>query len=109
MKKCLLVAMLLCVTVAGFAKREKIPLEDSVRSLMPRIEVYIDGRVLEFEIVEGWGTLDIVIEDVSGNVVYSSSIEGSGTVPLELDLKEGKYVLAVMCKEQVLWGDFSVE
>ena len=37
MKKCLLVAMLLCVTVAGFAKREKIPLEDRVRSLMPPV------------------------------------------------------------------------
>lgn len=101
--------MLLCVTVAGFAKREKIYLDDRFRSLIPSVEVYIDGRVLEFEIVEEWGTLDIVIEDVSGNVVYSSSIEGSGTVPLMLDLKEGEYVLVVTSEEHVLWGDFKIE
>ena len=72
MKRCMLIAMLLCVTIAGFAKRDKIYLDDRFRSLMPPIEAYIDGRVLEFEIAEELGTLDIIIEDVSGNVVYSS-------------------------------------
>lgn len=110
MKKYLLVAMLLCVTIAGFAKREKIHLNDQRRSLMPPIEAYIDGQVLEFEIAEELGTLDILIEDVSGNVVYCSTIGGNkGMVPLDLDLKEGEYVLVVTSEEQVLWGDFSVE
>ncbi len=109
MKRCLLIAMLLCVTVAGFAKREKIDLDDRVRSLMPPIEAYIDGRVLEFEIAKELGTLDIIIEDVSGNVVYSSSLEGNGTIPLVLDLKEGEYVLVITSEEHVLWGDFCVE
>ena len=108
MKKCLLVAMLLCVTVAGFAKREKIPLEDRVRSLMPPVEAYIDGRV--FEIVEELGTLDIVIEDVSGNLVYSSTIEGNnGTTALELGLKEGKYILLINSGNSLLSGYFVVE
>lgn len=109
MKKCLLIAMLLCVTIAGFAKRDKIDLETRVRSLMPPVGAYIDGRVLEFEISEELGTLDIVIEDVSGNVVYSSSLEGNGTIPLVLDLKEGEYVLVITSEEQVLWGNFSVK
>lgn len=109
MKRCMLIAMLLCVTIAGFAKRDKIYLDDRFRSLMPPIEAYIDGRVLEFEIAEELGTLDIIIEDVSGNVVYSSSIEGNGTVPLVLDLKDGEYVLVVTSEELELWGDFKVE
>ena len=110
MKSCLLIAMLLCVTIAGFAKREKIYLNDRRRSLMPPIETYIDGQVLEFGISDELGTLDIIIEDVSGNVVYRSTIDGNkGMVPLNLDLKEGEYVLVITSEEQALWGNLSVE
>ena len=101
---------LLCVTMAGFAKREKIDLDDQFRSLKPSIEAYIDERVLELKISEDLGTLDILIEDVSGNVVFSSIIEGNNdTIPLELDLKEGGYVLIITCKEHILWGNFEIE
>ena len=110
MKRCLFIAMLLCVTVAGSAKREKIYLDDRFRSLMPPIEAYIDGQVLEFEIAEELRTLDILIEDVSGNVVYRSTIEGNkGMVPLEFDLKEVEYVLIINGEEHILLGNFSVE
>ena len=96
MKKSLLIAMLLCVTIAGFAKREKIDLNDQRRSLMPSIEAYIDGQVLEFGISDELGILDVIIEDVSGNVVYRSTIDGNkGMIPLDLDLKEGEYVLII--------------
>ncbi len=99
-----------CDVVAGSAKREKIYLDDRFRSLMPPIEAYIDGQVLEFEIAEELRTLDILIEDVSGNVVYRSTIEGNkGMVPLELDLKEGEYVLIINGEEHILLGNFSVE
>lgn len=109
MKRCLLVAMLLCVTIAGFAKREKIYLNDRRRSLMPPIEAYIDGQVLELGISDELGTLDIIIEDVSGNVVYRSTIEGNGTVPLVLDLAKGKYVLIINSGNSLLSGDFVME
>lgn len=110
MKRCLLIAMLLFVTIAGFADREKVDLEDRARSLMPPIEAYIDGQVLEFNTLEELGALDIVIEDVSGNVVYRSAIEGNKrAIPLELDLKGGDYVLIITCKKQVLWGNFCIE
>ncbi|WP_278705519.1 DUF3244 domain-containing protein [Parabacteroides goldsteinii] len=110
MKKCLLIAMLLCVTITGFAKREKIYLNDQRRSLMPPIEAYIDGQVLEFGISDELGTLNIIIEDVSGNVVYRSMIEGNkGMVPLDLDLVEGEYLLIFVSEERVLRGYFSVE
>lgn len=102
--------MLLCVTIAGFAKREKIDLNDQRRSLMPSIEAYIDGQVLEFGISDELGTLDVIIEDVSGNVVYRSTIDGNkGMIPLDLDLKEGEYVLIINGEEHILWGNFSVE
>ena len=110
MKRCLLVAMLLCVTIAGFAKREKIYLNDRRRSLMPPIEAYIDGQVLEWGIPDELKTLDIVIEDVAGNIVFDSSIEGySRTIPLELDLKKGTYIIIVLSDEYKLWGNFSIE
>lgn len=102
--------MLLFVTVTGFAKREKIDLNDQARSLQPPIEAYIDDQVLEFNISEDLGTLDVLIEDVSGNVVFCSTIEGNkGVIPLKLDLKDGDYVLLITCKEQVLLGDFCIE
>lgn len=55
MKRFLLIMALLCVTMAGFAKREKIDLNDQTRSLMPSIEAYIDDRMLELEISEDLG------------------------------------------------------
>ncbi len=110
MRKYLLIAMLLCVAVAGYAKREKIHLNDQRRSLVPPIEAYIDAQVLEFEIAEEFGTLDILIEDVSGNEVYRSTIGGNkGMFLLDLDLKDGEYVLVITSEENVFWGNFSVK
>ncbi|WP_161951769.1 DUF3244 domain-containing protein [Parabacteroides timonensis] len=110
MKRFLLIMVLLCVTMAGFAKREKIDLMDQARSLMPSIEAYIDDRMLELEISEDLGTLDILIKDVSGNVVFSSVIDGNHVaIPLGLDLKKGDYVLIIVNKENILVGNFSIE
>lgn len=110
MKRFLFIMVLLCVTMAGFANREKIDFDDQQRSLMPSIEAYIDERVLEFDISEDLGTLDILIKDVSGNVVFSSVIDGNhAVVPLGLDLKKGDYVLIIASKEHILLGSFSIE
>ena len=110
MKRFLLIMALLCVTMAGFAKRDKIDLDDQSRSLKPFIEVYIDNQMLEFEISEELGTLDILIEDVSGNVVFSSVIGGNHVaIPLGLDLKKGDYVLIIANKENILLRNFSIE
>ena len=110
MKRFLLIMALLCVTMAGFAKRDKIDLDDQSRSLLPVIEAYVDDRMLEFVISEDLGTLDILIEDVSGNVVYRSTINGNkGMIPLDLDLMKGEYVLIITSEEQVFWGNFSVK
>lgn len=110
MKRFLLIMALLCVTIAGFAKREKIYLDDCSRSLMPSIEAYIDGQMLELEISEDLGTLDILIKDVSGYVVYRSTINGNkGMIPLDLDLKKGESVLIITSEEQMLWGNFNVK
>lgn len=110
MNRLLLVVMvLLCATVSGFAKR-KIHLNSQARFPKPPIEVFIDDQILEFDISKDFGVLNILIEDVSGNVVYRSTIDGNkGMVPLNLDLKEGEYVLIITSEEQVLWGNLSVE
>lgn len=100
--------VLLCVTMAGFAKRKKIYLNDHSRSLLPLIEAYIDDRMLELDISEDLGTLDILIEDVSGNVVFSSVIDGNnGVIPLELE--KGIYNLIITSKGHILLGNFSIE
>lgn len=108
MKRLLFIMALLCVTMAGFAKREKIDLVDQTRSLMPSIEAYIDERMLELDISEDLGTLDILIEDVSGNVVFSSVIDGNhAAVPLKLG--EGNYNLIIASKEHIHLGNFSIK
>lgn len=99
---------LLCVTMAGFAKREKIYLDDRSRSIFPLIEAYIDERILEFEISEDLGTLDILIEDISGNVVFSSVIDGN-YVAIPLKLGKGNYNLIIASKEHIHLGNFSIE
>lgn len=110
MKRFLLIMALLCVTIAGYAKREKIYLDDRSRSLLPLIEAYIDDRMLELETSEDLGTLDILIKDVSGNMVYCSTIKGNkGMILLDLDLKKGEYVLIITSEEQVFFGNFSVK
>lgn len=110
MNRLLLVVMvLLCATISGFAKR-KIDLNGQTRFPKPPIEVFIDDQILEFDISKDFGVLNILIEDVSGNVVYRSTIDGNkGMVPLNLDLKEGEYVLVITSEEQALWGNLSVE
>lgn len=99
---------LLCVTMTGFAKREKIYLDDRSRSLLPLIEAYIDERILEFEISEDLGTLDILIEDVSGNVIFSSVINGN-YVAIPLKLGKGNYNLIIASKEHIHLGNFFIE
>ena len=48
--------------------------------------------------------------NVAGNIVFDSSIEGySRTIPLELDLKKGTYIIIVLSDEYKLWGNFSIE
>lgn len=107
MNRLFLLMVMLCVVASGHSKR-KIDLRGQARCPEPPIEAYIDGKVLEFEITDELGTLDIIIEDVSGNVVYRSTIDGNnGIIPL--DLKEEEYVLVITSEEQVLWGNFSVE
>lgn len=108
MKRFLLIAMLLCVTMTGFAKRKKIDLDDQSRSLKPLIEAYIDDQMLEFKISEELGTLDILIEDISGNVVFSSMIDGNSRV-IPLELEKGGYNLIITSKEYILFGNFYID
>lgn len=109
MNRLFLLMVMLCVVASAHSKR-KIKLKDQFRSPLPPIEAYIDERMLEFEISEDLGTFDILIEDVSGNVVYRSTINGNkGMIPLDLDLMKGEYVLIITSEEQVFWGNFSVK
>lgn len=102
--------LLLLATVSGFADKSKVYLTSRARIPLPLIEVYIDGKTLEFDLSEDLGALDISIEDGSGNVVFNSFIEGdNGVIPLELDLEKGNYVLVITNEKYILWGDFSVE
>ena len=75
----------------------------------PPIEVFIDDQILEFDISKDFGVLNILIEDVSGNIVFNSSIEGCGrSIPLELDLKKGTYIIIVLSDEYKLWGKMCI-
>lgn len=109
MYKVLLITVLLCIAELGFAKK-KIHLRAKARSPIPPVEVCIDGKILEFEILESMRTLDVLIRDVSGDVVFNSMINGGkGVIPLTLDLRNGDYILIIADGEHIFWGDFCIE
>lgn len=109
MYKVLLIAVFLCIAELGFAKK-KIHLRAKYRSPIPPIEVCIDGKILEFNILNDVQMLDILIEDVSGNIVFSSSVSGNVlNIPLELDLEKGIYAIIITYDEKIFWGDFSID
>lgn len=109
MYRVLLIAVLLCIAELGLAKK-KINLHARARYPIPPIEVSIDGKVLEFELLNDVQILDVLIEDASGNIVFSSSVHGNFLDnPFELDLEKGIYTIIITCNENIFWGDFSID
>lgn len=101
--------VMLCTVVSGHSKRN-IKLRDQARHLKYPIEVYIDGQTLEFDISNESDVFDVVIEDVSGNIVDNYVIEKScGLIPIELSLQKGIYIIIVTCNECKLCGEFYIE
>lgn len=97
------------MATAGFAKKN-IPLEARARFPMPPIEVFIDDRLLEMNIQENVGMINVFIKDAYGNVVFNTSVEGKvGSTPMGLELNKGTYIIFINCQNHILWGSFSIE
>ncbi|WP_455639232.1 DUF3244 domain-containing protein [Parabacteroides sp.] len=110
MYRLFLIAVLLCITISGFANRRKIYLDDRARFPMPPIEVFVDDRLLEMNIQENIGMINVFIKDTYGNVVFNTSVEGKvGSIPMELELKKGTYIIFIDCQNDRLCGSFSIE
>lgn len=109
MYRLLLVAVLSCIAISGFA-RKKVYLEARTRFPMPPIEVYIDNRTLEFNVPEDVGRINILIKDVSGNVIFDSFIENQvGVFPIELGLSKGSHIVILSYQNHRVWGNFDIE
>ena len=109
MYRLLLVAILSCITIGGFARR-KVYLDDRARYPIPPVEVYIDERILAIDILEDTGVINVSIKDVSNNVIFSSFFNGEkSSIPVDLFLKKGTYIITIDCQNYRAYGDFYVE
>lgn len=109
MYKVLLIAVFLCIAELGFAKK-KIHLRAKYRSPIPPIEVCIDGRVLELNVLNQMQTLNVLIEDEYGNIMFSSSLDGNiGVFPIRLDFSKGFYLIIIDYLDCGFCGDFYIE
>lgn len=110
MYRLLLVAILSCITISGFAKK-KIALKDQARSLEFPIDAFIDNRIIELTIMEEIDEINVIIEGVSGQVIYSTKINAKRDVivPIPFDVNNGYYNLVVFFNGQSLYGSFILE
>ena len=110
MNRSLLVMVLLCATVSGFAKR-KIDLIDQFRYPKPPIEVFIDeeSKELTLDLKKGEENIRVVITDFSGNSRCNDDVRVDGTCILPLPMIEkGEYVLYIFLDEIELQGFFEI-
>ena len=110
MNRSLLVMVLLCATVSGFAKR-KIDLIDQFRYPKPPIEVFIDeeSKELTLDLKKGEENIRVVITDFSGNSICNDDVRVDGTCILPLPMIEkGEYVLYLFLDEIELQGFFEI-
>lgn len=109
MNRLFLLMVMLCVVVSGHSKR-KIDLRDQARHPGPPIEVYIDDRILEFDILNESGVFNVIIKDVSGNIVFTSFVDCKvGITPIELAVEKGEYVIYIDYMGYKSKGNFFVE
>lgn len=110
MNRSILVVLLLCVMVSGFAKKE-IVLKDQFRSPQPPIEVFIDeeSRELTLDLKNGKENIKVIITDFSGNSIYNNEVKMEGIYVLPLPMiGKGKYVLYIFLDEIELQGFFEI-
>ncbi|MBB4620229.1 DUF3244 domain-containing protein [Parabacteroides faecis] len=111
MNRSLLVMVLLCATVFGFAKR-KIDLNDHARFPQPPIEVFIDeeSRELTLNLKKGEENIRVVITDFSGNRICNDEVRVDGTCILPLPMIEkGEYILDLFLDNMELQGFFEIK
>ena len=112
MNRLLLVVMvLLCATVSGFAKR-KIHLNSKARFPKPPIEVFIDekSKELTLDLRKGKENVRVVITDFSGNSICNEEVRVDNTCLLSLPMIEkGDYILYIFWEDIELRGFFEIK
>lgn len=112
MNRLLLVVMvLLCATVSGFAKR-KIHLNSQARFPKPPIEVFIDekSKELTLDLRKGKENVRVVITDFSGNSICNEEVRVDNTCLLPLPMIEkGDYILYIFWEDIELRGFFEIK
>ncbi|WP_370862512.1 DUF3244 domain-containing protein [Parabacteroides faecis] len=111
MNRSLLVMVLLCATVFGFAKR-KIDLNDHARFPQPPIEVFIDeeSKELTLNLKKGEENIRVVITDFFGNSICNDDVRVDGTCILPLPMIEkGEYILDLFLDDMELQGFFEIK
>ena len=112
MNRLLLVVMvLLCATISGFAKR-KTDLNGHTRFPKPPIEVFIDeeSKELTLDLRKGKENVRVVITDFSGNNICNDNMKVDGTCLLSLPMiQKGDYILYIFLEDVELQGFFEIK
>ena len=110
MKKVIMLLVLLCCTLSGFAEKTPIQLKEKKRP-DPRSSVqlptaYIDGQVLTINFSEATASQITVISQGTQVVVYNGSFT-SGLVVINFpSLPDGEYKLEIEQGDNLYIGDF---
>lgn len=110
MYRLLLVAVLSCIAISGFA-RKKVYLEARFRFPMPPIEVFIDEEYKELTLDIGNELLGtkILVTDVTGCVICSEELNSEGVSILELPrIEKGKYLISIFVGDIEFYGFFEI-
>ena len=110
MKKVIMLLVLLCCTLSGFAEKTPIQLKEKKRP-DPRSSVqlptaYIDGQVLTIEFSEATASQITVINQGTQVVVYNGSFTNDQIVINLPALSYGEYQLEIEQGDNLYIGDF---
>lgn len=111
MYRLLLVAILSCIAISGFARRQ-IVLEDRARFPISPIVAFIDedNKELLFDFGKDQRNIRIIITDLSGNTIYSNEMVMGGFFVLPLPkIDKGEYFLCLLGETMKLHGSFDIK
>lgn len=104
------VAILSCIAILGFAKKQ-IVLENQTRFPIFQIEAFIDegSKELILDFGKDQRSVRVIITDLSGNTICNEEIvmRGISVLPLPA-INKGEYVLSLSFENVELYGFFDI-
>ena len=112
MRKIVMLVVMLCCTLSGFAEKKPIQLEEKKqpheRSGIQLPTASIDGQILTIDFTSS-PTFEVQVTDASGTVVYMGTYSVQHAIVTLPQLSEGIYKLTIEDSTYIYSGDFDIE